>query len=33
MEKRSPLVSEDATSRYLLFLTKIPALANRVTLS
>jgi CRP-like cAMP-binding protein len=33
IEKRSPLVSEDATTRYLLFLEKFPALANRVPLS
>jgi CRP-like cAMP-binding protein len=33
IEKRSPLVSEDATTRYLLFLKKFPALANRVPLS
>jgi hypothetical protein len=32
IEKRSPLVSEDATTRYLLFLKKFPALANRVPL-
>jgi CRP-like cAMP-binding protein len=33
IEKRSPLVYEDATTRYLLFLKKFPALANRVPLS
>ncbi len=33
IEKRSPLVSEDATTRYLLFLEKFPTLANRVPLS
>jgi hypothetical protein len=33
IEKRSPLVSEDATTRYLLFLKKFPSLANRVPLS
>ena len=33
IEKRSPLVSEDATTRYLLFLKKFPALANRVPLA
>ncbi len=33
IEKRSPLVSEDATTRYLLFLEKFPSLANRVPLS
>jgi CRP-like cAMP-binding protein len=33
INKRSPLISEDATTRYLLFLKKFPALANRVPLS
>jgi CRP-like cAMP-binding protein len=33
IEKRSPLVSEDATTRYLLFLEKFPSLANRIPLS
>ena len=33
IEKRSPLVSEDATTRYLLFLKKFPSLANRIPLS
>jgi CRP-like cAMP-binding protein len=33
IEKRSPLVSEDATTRYLSFMEKFPALANRVPLS
>lgn len=33
IEKRSPLVSEDATTRYLLFLKKFPHLANRIPLS
>ena len=33
IEKRSPLVSEDATTRYLLFLEKYPTLANRIPLS
>ena len=33
VERRSPLVSEDATTRYLTFLEKYPALANRVPLS
>ncbi|MBE9586239.1 Crp/Fnr family transcriptional regulator [Mucilaginibacter sp. JRF] len=33
IEKRSPLVSEDATTRYLLFLEKFPTLANRIPLS
>jgi CRP-like cAMP-binding protein len=32
IEKRSRLVSEDATTRYLLFLEKFPAVANRVPL-
>jgi CRP-like cAMP-binding protein len=31
--RRSPLVSEDATSRYLSFIDKFPTLANRVPLS
>ncbi len=33
IEKRSPLVAEDATTRYLLFLEKFPSLANRIPLS
>ncbi|TJZ63259.1 Crp/Fnr family transcriptional regulator [Sphingobacterium olei] len=33
IERRSPLVSEDATSRYLSFIQKFPTLANRVPLS
>lgn len=33
IERRSPLVSEDATTRYLAFLEKYPHLANRIALS
>lgn len=33
MDRRSALVSEDATTRYLMFLEKFPTLANRVPLS
>lgn len=33
VERRSPLVSEDATTRYLSFIEKFPNLANRVPLS
>ena len=33
VERRSPLVSEDATTRYLTFMEKFPNLANRVPLS
>ncbi len=33
IESRSPLVSEDATTRYLSFIQKFPALVNRVPLS
>lgn len=33
LDRRSPLVSEDATTRYLSFLEKFPKLANRVPLS
>lgn len=33
IERRSPLVSEDATTRYLFFIEKFPTLANRVPLS
>lgn len=33
IERRSPLVSEDATTRYLSFLEKFPTLANRIPLS
>ncbi|QES88969.1 Crp/Fnr family transcriptional regulator [Rhizosphaericola mali] len=33
MDRRSSLVSEDATTRYLTFLEKFPTLANRVPLS
>ena len=33
LERRSELVSQDATTRYLNFLEKFPSLANRVPLS
>ncbi|WP_370898643.1 Crp/Fnr family transcriptional regulator [Chryseobacterium gossypii] len=33
LERRSPLVSQDATTRYLEFLKSFPNLANRVPLS
>jgi len=33
IEKRSPLVSEDATSRYLSFIEQFPKLVNRIPLS
>lgn len=33
IEKRSPLVSEDATTRYLTFMKEFPNLINRVPLS
>ncbi len=33
LDRRSPLVSEDATTRYLAFLEKFPRLANRIPLS
>jgi CRP-like cAMP-binding protein len=33
IETRSPLVSEDATTRYLSFIEKFPALINRIPLS
>ncbi|WP_258097315.1 Crp/Fnr family transcriptional regulator [Marinoscillum pacificum] len=33
VNKLSPMLSEDATSRYLAFLEKFPSLANRVPLS
>lgn len=33
MERRSPLVSEDATTRYLSFLSSFPSLVNRIPLS
>ena len=33
IESRSPLVSEDATTRYLSFIQQFPTLANRVPLS
>ncbi len=33
MDRRSSLVSEDATTRYLIFLEKFPNLINRVPLS
>lgn len=33
IERRSPLVSEDATTRYLSFLDHFPGLVNRVPLS
>ena len=32
-DRRSPLVSEDATTRYLSFIKKFPTLGNRVPLS
>lgn len=32
LERRSPLVAEDATTRYLGFLEKFPSIANRVPL-
>ncbi|PST82028.1 Crp/Fnr family transcriptional regulator [Pedobacter yulinensis] len=33
LDRRSALVSEDATTRYLTFLEKFPTLANRVSLA
>jgi len=33
MERRSPLVSEDATTRYLSFIESFPNLINRISLS
>lgn len=33
MERRSPLVSQDATTRYLEFIEKCPTWANRIPLS
>ncbi|ASZ13502.1 Crp/Fnr family transcriptional regulator [Chitinophaga pendula] len=33
MERRSPLVSEDATTRYLYFIETFPTLVNRIPLS
>lgn len=33
IERRSPLVSEDATTRYLSFIEKFPTLVNRISLS
>ncbi|SEW22379.1 cAMP-binding domain of CRP or a regulatory subunit of cAMP-dependent protein kinases [Chryseobacterium wanjuense] len=33
IERRSPLISEDATTRYLSFIEKFPALVNRIPLS
>lgn len=33
MERRSPLVSEDASTRYLIFLETFPMLVNRIPLS
>ncbi|MEN2402492.1 Crp/Fnr family transcriptional regulator [Flavobacterium sp. MC2016-06] len=33
VDRRSPLVTEDATTRYLTFLEKFPKVANRVPLS
>ena len=33
MERRSPLVSEDATTRYLSFIGGFPNLINRIPLS
>jgi CRP-like cAMP-binding protein len=33
MERRSPLVAEDATTRYLSFIESFPALINRIPLS
>lgn len=33
LERRSPLVEQDATTRYLEFLQKFPQIANRVPLS
>ena len=33
VERRSPLISEDATTRYLTFMEKYPQLVNRIPLS
>ncbi|RIV18668.1 Crp/Fnr family transcriptional regulator [Fibrisoma montanum] len=33
IDRRSPLVSEDATTRYLSFIERFPSLANRVPLA
>lgn len=33
IERRSPLVSEDATTRYLSFIAQFPGLVNRIPLS
>lgn len=33
LERRSPLVEQDATTRYLTFMDKFPQLANRIPLS
>jgi CRP-like cAMP-binding protein len=33
LERRSPLVEQDATTRYLTFMEKFPQLANRIPLS
>ena len=33
IERRSPLVSEDATTRYLTFMEKFPLMVNRIPLS
>ena len=33
LEKRSPLIEQDATTRYLTFIDKFPQLANRIPLS
>ncbi len=33
LERRSPLVEQDATTRYLMFMEKFPTFANRVPLS
>jgi CRP-like cAMP-binding protein len=33
IDRRSPLVAEDATTRYLSFIERFPSLANRVPLS
>lgn len=32
LERRSPLVEQDATTRYLMFMEKFPTLANRIPL-
>lgn len=33
LDRRSPLVAQDATTRYLMFMEKFPSIANRVPLS